>query len=213
MTPAFAQSVDPISLHVLELIDRLNDGQEVSPADERMRIMSLIDQADAQLGSGREWELAKYALVSWIDEILLDMRWTGRDWWTNNVLEVELFNTRLCHEQFFLKAKEAAALPRRDALEVFYNCVILGFRGLYRDPEQALIFTRAHGLPEDLSIWTRQASMSIRLGQDRPPLANPQREIAGAPPLTAKSRIVWAVLSLILLVASNVIVWKLAFDS
>src|SRR5690606_19814271 len=97
MTPAFAQSVDPISLHVLELIDRLNDGQEVSPADERMRIMSLIDQADAQLGSGREWELAKYALVSWIDEILLDMRWIGREWWTNNVLEVELFNTRLCH--------------------------------------------------------------------------------------------------------------------
>jgi len=119
----------------------------------------------------------------------------------------------LCNEQFFLKAREAAALPRRDALEVYYICVILGFRGLYRDPEAAVIFNQAHGLPEDLSTWTRQAAMSIRVGQDRPPLAGPQRELAGAPPLRAKPRVVWAALSLILLLASNVIAYKLVFDS
>lgn len=213
MTPSFAQAVDPISLHVLDLLDRLSMGRESSPADERLRIISLIDQAEAQLGSGREWELAKYAITSWIDEMMLEAAWSGRDWWTNNVLEVELFNTRLCNEQFFLKAREAAALNRRDALEVFYTCVILGFRGLYRDPELAVMFNRAHGLPDDLATWTRQAAMSIRVGQDRPALAGPQREITGAPPLRAKPRVVWAVLGLVVLIASNVIAYKLVFDS
>ncbi len=213
MTPSFAQSVDPISLHVIELLDRIAAGRASTPADERLRIVSLIDQAEAQLGSGREWELAKYALVSWVDEMMLEAAWDGRDWWTNNVLEVELFNTRLCNEQFFLKAREAAALSRRDALEVYYNCVILGFRGLYRDPELAVMFTQAHGLPEDLATWTRQAALSIRVGQDRPPLAGPQREIAGAPPLRAKPRIVWGMLAMVLLIASNVIAYKLVFDA
>jgi type VI secretion system protein ImpK len=178
-----------------------------------MRTLSLIDQAEALLGTGREWELAKYAIVSWIDEMLLEAGWGGRDWWANNVLEVEIFGTRLCNEQFFLKAREAAALPRRDALEVYYNCVILGFRGLYRDPESAVLFTRAHGLPDDLPTWTRQAALAIRVGQGRPALAGPQRELSGAPPLRSKPRVAWACLAFVILVASNVIAYKLVFGS
>ena len=191
MTPRLAQAVDPIFMHVLDLLDRIGDNQQPSPQDERLRIRALIDQAEAIVGAGREWELTKYAIVAWIDEMLVDAPWDGRDWWSNNVLEVELFKTRDCNEQFYIRAQEASALETRDALEVYYVCVILGFRGLYRDPNFAAMFVASHGLPADLETWAKQVSMAIRLGQGRPALSPPGPELMGAPPLRAQSIVVW----------------------
>ncbi|MFO0870451.1 MAG: DotU family type IV/VI secretion system protein [Pirellulales bacterium] len=191
MTPKHSLAVDPLLLHMLGLLDRISLGEESDPLDERLRIRALLDQGEAIVGAGREWELSKYALVSWIDEMLVETTWSGREWWSNNVLEMEQFKSRLCNEQFFTFAKEASTLSRRDALEVYYVCVVLGFRGLYRDPLLASMLTEQHGLPQDLPTWARQTAMSIRLGQGRPQLAGPRREIAGAPPLKTKSVVVW----------------------
>ncbi|TWU23423.1 hypothetical protein Pla52o_29590 [Novipirellula galeiformis] len=191
MTPQFAQAVDPIFLYALDLMTRIGDNENPLPHEERIRIRSLIDQASAMLPNGDQWELAKYAIVSWIDDILVQSSWSHASWWQNNVMEVELFNTRLCFEQFFVNAQRAAGSPNRDALEVCYICGILGFRGLYADPQTAAVLTQKHGLPADFPTWARQVSMSIRLGQGRPELDTPGRELYGAPPLKKKSRVVW----------------------
>jgi len=193
MTPQFAQAIDPIFLSMLDLLHQISQNQPVSPQNERYRLVAAVDYAEAALGGGIEWELAKYALVSWIDEMLVETPWSGRDWWSNNVLEVQFFNTRLCNERFYTKAQEASGQTRRDALEVYYNCVILGFRGLYRDPLLASSLTAANGLPPDLLSWTKQTAMAIRLGQGRPPLPRPRREIRGVPPLGRRSLVVWSV--------------------
>jgi type VI secretion system protein ImpK len=209
MTPRFAQAVDPVFTHVLGLLDRVSRDEHPSPQEERLRIGALLDQAEAIIGAGSEWELAKYALVSWIDEMLVETPWDGRDWWSNNVLEVELFNTRLCNEQFYVQAQEASSLARRDALEVYYVCVMLGFRGLYRDPQMAGMFSASHGLPPDLDTWAKQASLAIRLGQGRPMLAGPRREIAGAPPLRTKPLVAWSWLAAALLLAGTVLYYAM----
>jgi len=205
MTPKLAQAVDPVFLHVLDLIDRINGDEQPLPQEERVRVRALLDQSEAIVGSGPEWEMTKYALVSWIDEMLVDIPWKGQAWWSDNVLEVEVFQTRLCSERFYLRAQEASTLSRRDALEVFYVCVVLGFRGLYRDPAMAQMLTQTHGLPPDLETWARQISMSIRLGQGRPPLDRPSQDVRGAPPLRAKSRAVWPWLMVLALVTCDVV--------
>ena len=205
MTVQFSQAVDPIFLHVLDLLDRISRGETPSPQEERMRINALMDQAGAQLGGSPEWELAKYALASWIDEVLLETPWVGVDWWNNNVLEVALFNTRLCTELFYRRAQEAASLARRDALEVYYVCVVLGFRGLYRDGALAQLLTQALNLPPDLETWARQTALAIRLGQGRPALPPPSRELRGAAPLRMKPMVAWAWLSAALLLAATVV--------
>jgi len=199
MTPKFAEACDPVMLHILALLDRINRDEKPVPQDERLRIRALIDQAEALLGAGNEWRLAKYALASWADEMLVDAPWAGRDWWSNNVLEMELFNTRQCYDQFYLQAKEASTLPQRDALEVFYVCVVLGFRGLYRDPEFSQQTIQALGLPADVDAWAKQAAMAVRLGQGRPALAGKQKEIAGDPPLRSRYFALWSGLALALL--------------
>jgi len=212
MTPKFAQAVDPVLLRILGLLDRISRGESPSPQEERLQVCALLDQGEALVGAGQEWDLAKYALVSWIDEVLLETPWDGREWWGNNVLEVELFNTRLCNEQFYVRAQEASTLARRDALEVFYVCVVLGFRGLYRDPEMAHMFTGARGLPPDLESWSKQASLSIRLGQGRPELAPPIREVHGAPPLGTKPLVAKSWLSAVLLAACAVVYYFTIFQ-
>jgi type VI secretion system protein ImpK len=209
MTPKFAQAVDPIFLHILGLLERISRDERPAPQEERLRIRALIDQAGAIVGAGQEWDLAQYGLVSWIDEVLLETPWEGREWWSNNVLEVELFNSRVCNEQFFVRAQAASSLARRDALEVYYVCAVLGFRGLYRDPAMFSFLIQAHGLPPDLEAWAKQASLSIRLGQGRPALQSPRQEIAGAPPLRSRPMAVWSWLAAVLLSTSAVIFYAL----
>jgi len=201
MTPQFAKSVDPIFLFGVDLIHRATAGESVSAEQEHLRARALFEQAEAELGADKEWSLAKYALASWIDEMLVDTPWNGQSWWSNNVLEVHFFNTRLCNEQFFLQAREASALSKKNAQEVFYDCVVLGFRGLYRDAQLAAQLAPANDLPASLDEWARQISMSIRLGQGRPPLSRPSREIPGAPPLpSSKPAIVaWVIASLLVI--------------
>ncbi len=207
MTPNFAQAVDPIFLYVLALLDRIGREAKPVPREERARIRALIDEAEARLGSGTEWELAKYALISWVDEMLVDAFWDGREWWSNNVLEIELFNSRQCHERFFLKAQQASTLAGRDALEVFYVCVILGFRGLYHDLETGSALAQSLNLPIDLNEWARQTALSIRLGQGRDPLSAPGPEIHGAPPLRSRASVVWPWLAATLSAAAVVLVY------
>ena len=166
MTPEFAKAVDPVFLHVLGLLERIGP-RRASIARTRSGCASAawLDQAEGRLGArSRLADLAKYALVSWIDEVLIEAPWEGRELvegttrWSR-----ECFNTQDRSEQFYLKAKEASGLPQKDALEVFYVCVVLGFRGLYRDPVAAAALAEPLQLPPDLETWARQTSMAIQL--------------------------------------------------
>ena len=192
MTPKFAKAVDPVFMHVLGLLERIARDENLMVNEERVKIRGWLDQAEGQLGHGPDWQLAKYALVSWIDDVLIDAPWDGRNWWKENALEVEVFNTRLRNEQFYMKAKEAGSIASKDALEVFYVAVVLGFRGLYRDPNAAAVLAEPRGLPLDLEAWAKQTSMAIQLGQGRPPVSESNEPAAGAPPLGGPSMLIWS---------------------
>jgi len=211
MTPRFAFAVDPLFSYVLDLLDRIHRSENPSPQEQRLVIQGLLEQAEAILGTGQDWVLARYAIVSWIDELLVDAPWDGAEWWSNNVLEMELFNTRACFEQFYVRAKEASKLAQRDALEVFYICMMLGFRGLYCDPQSQEAFAEANDLPADLEDWARQTGLSIRLGQGRPELGPAERDLSGAPKLTSRAFPVWSwVVALMLVLAACV--WFLSIS-
>jgi type VI secretion system protein ImpK len=201
MTPEFAEAVDRVFLHVLGLLERIQRDEHPPADEERVRIRGWLDQAEAMLGQRPDWQLAKYALVAWIDDVLIDAPWEGRSWWKENALEVEVFNTRLRNEQFYVKAQEASGLPRKDALEVFYICVVLGFRGLYRDPAAAAVLAEPRGLPPDLEAWARQTAMTIQLGQGRPAISDTSVPGEGAPPLEGPALVVWAALAGVVLAA------------
>jgi type VI secretion system protein ImpK len=208
MTPEFAAAVDPIFRHVLDLLERIAAGEDVDPRRAQRRIVDLLEQADAALGATVPWELARYALVAWIDEVLLDAAWPQRDWWSNNVLEAALFRTRDCSEMFFRRAEEARGLPDTSALEVFYDCVVLGFRGMYRSDEMARTMSRQDGLPESLEAWLRRIALALE--KKAPATAAWGGDVpAGAPPRTARRWVVGTALLLLSLLAVDVLVYRL----
>ncbi len=213
MTPEFASAVDPVFAHVLELLERLGHGENPPATEERARIRGWIDQAEARLGQREDWKLAKYALVAWIDDLLIDAPWEGRGWWRENALEVEVFNTRLRNEDFYTKAKLASALTAKDALEVFYLCVVLGFRGLYRDPAAAATLAPPRGLPADLEAWARQTSAAVVSGLGRPAISDATRPGEGAPPLEGLMSLVSSALTGVVLAAFALILVWIAFFS
>jgi type VI secretion system protein ImpK len=214
MTPRFAEAVDPIVLRVLDLLDRIESNQEPSPSDERVEIVNLFTKADLKQGPADDWLLAKYALATWVDEVLIEAPWQGRQWWNENALEPELFGHRLAMEMFYEKAKLAAVTRRnRDALEVFYVAAVLGFRGLYRDPTDinSARSIQALGLPPDIESWAGQTAASIRLEVGRPPLGGVRRAHQGAPPLESKAGFVSYLLVGIVLLVANVVTYVLMY--
>jgi type VI secretion system protein ImpK len=199
MRPEFSKAVDPVFSHVLGLLEQIERGESLAVEEERLRVCNRLEKAESMLGQGPDWQLAKYALVSWIDDVLIEAEWGGREWWRENALEVAIFNTRLRHEQFYIRAREAASLVKKDALEVFYLCVVLGFRGLYRDPVAAAALTEPRQLPADLETWAKQTAMTIQLGQGRPPISGASEPIEGAPPLDGPAMLIWSAFSAVIL--------------
>lgn len=186
MEPAFAEAVDQVFVAALELLERISVGEAVSPADERTRMKSWIERAESMIDGTEEWELAKYALVCWIDSQMVHAPWDGAGFWDNNPLEMEFYFHRLAFTEFFVKAKRAGQMPKKNALEVSYLCVVFGFRGLYGPPPE----DRAEGerpedldLPPDINSWAKQTATSLRVGASRSSLDFEPRPLDGAPAL------------------------------
>src|SRR5438132_1289123 len=94
MTPEFAKAIDPIFEYVLGLIDRIEQGEEPDPAQTQTYIHAvLFNRAEQELRVSPQWQLAKYGLVCWIDELLTRFAWSGQEFWINNPLERFLFQT------------------------------------------------------------------------------------------------------------------------
>ncbi|MEX2139035.1 MAG: DotU family type IV/VI secretion system protein [Pirellulales bacterium] len=203
MTPQFAKAVDPIFEFVLVLLDRIDTGEgaAIDAEREKDRIIRLLDEAQAKLGESNEWQLAKYGLICWIDEVLIAADWPGSTWWNEYSLESSMFNQRERNEQFYVWARSASELTRRDALEVFYIAVILGFRGFYADPPQrSQLIAGKYQLPPQLETWVKRTADAIKQ-TGRPPIKTTGKLGPGAPPLKGRSTLVAAVLSSAVLLA------------
>jgi type VI secretion system protein ImpK len=205
MNPRFAAAVDPIFAHVLDVLDRLSQNESLDPEEERDQIRNRFRTAEAEIGEKPGWPLAQYALVAWIDDMLIEAPWEGRNWWENNSLEFAYFKTRDRATQFYTKAKEAAEMSHRDALEVFYLCVVLGFRGLYALPAAAFLAEQLQ-LPTDVESWAKRTAQSIQLGQGRPRLSGSARSAVGAPPLDGKFVLVGTSMLTIVLASFTIVV-------
>lgn len=79
--------------------------------------------------------LAKYAIVAYIDEMILTSDWNSvKDVWGGRPLQLEMFNEFAAGENFFekLNGLRGTDNPQKiDVLEVYYTCLSLGFKGMH----------------------------------------------------------------------------------
>ena len=142
MNDAFAQLVSPVLHHVIDFQRGLGRGENPALDAERDALLALLDEADQQARPSRavaaDFALARFALVTFIDEVLINSAWAHALDWKDHILEWDFYGTRVGGERFFDKAREAEALAGTDPLETFFLCVALGFRGMYGNDPAAL---------------------------------------------------------------------------
>lgn len=105
-------------------------------AELQQRVVRMLDTMIAKGRSARVPDVdlaeARYALTAFIDEQILKSSWPGRGEWMNQPLQLVLYREYTAGENFF--ARMRALLQRGSpspALEIYYLCLALGFRGQY----------------------------------------------------------------------------------
>jgi type VI protein secretion system component VasF len=147
MTPDFSDLVYKVISYALDLKDRVEDGSEPDLEQERGRLIDMLPATAGPglgfdyAGDGRIFLGARYALSCWIDELFIVYSpWSDR--WRPLILEQALFGTRVRAEKFWEQAEivlrrpnapRPPVAPGTDAIEAFFLCIILGFRGTYRE--------------------------------------------------------------------------------
>ena len=76
-----------------------------------------------------------FAMVAFLDEVILSSKDPARDEWVQKPLQEELFNITTAGELFFTRIERlltrADTQELADMLEVYYLCILLGFEGQY----------------------------------------------------------------------------------
>ena len=100
-------------------------------------IQRLIRESEALFGQGNfsrdDYDQARFAVCAWVDEALLKSPWVNRNLWLKDQLQRSFYNTTDGGEEFFQRLS-AIGLHQREAREVYYLCLALGFTGRYCHP-------------------------------------------------------------------------------
>ncbi len=102
-------------------------------ADTRKVFADFEEKCSSRRLPEEEVRSAKYALAAFIDETILHSRCLHKERWADNPLQLEYFGTYLAGEAFFdyLEEIRRQGASRPDLLEVYYLCLLLGFKGKY----------------------------------------------------------------------------------
>jgi type VI secretion system protein ImpK len=173
MTKNLRNIVQPIIMAALDLKDRLDRGETPNLDTEQARLIGLL-QSDIEArrvldygGDGMNYLGARYALICWIDELFIVYTSWG-DQWRRKSMEVAVYGGDANRAWRFWEQAEMAQKGKTaslDAIEVFFLCVMLGFRGrLLNDPAKLKAWIDAVGAqvgsaqewlaPNDLGVAT-----------------------------------------------------------
>jgi hypothetical protein len=131
MTPEFAAVVNPTIHCVLDAVEEIRSGRVGNLSDKRQQIRNSLDEAGRVAAkhlsavSQVEYELARRALVYWIDEVLT----IADSNWQRMTLEWELFNSQNRAYKFYVDGELEAKRSSANVIELWYLCCVLGFEG------------------------------------------------------------------------------------
>jgi type VI secretion system protein ImpK len=202
MQEQIANVVYPVITYGLNLKERLERGEHLDMLDEQAALKGrLLSDNDAtrfsDYGSDKRQDDSvissrssadgrrsmdtflgiRYALVCWLDELFIANSPWGAEW-NEHKLETDLYRSNDRAWLFWEQAKRAESRQGSDALEVFFLCVMLGFRGEWRD------------YPDKLQAWVNsaQARLAQSMGKDFAVPPEIQAPVS-VPPLHGRARL------------------------
>ncbi|MEZ5428863.1 MAG: type IVB secretion system protein IcmH/DotU [Pyrinomonadaceae bacterium] len=177
---------------IFDLILRLKAGI-VAPSNElRPQIAKMLTdfekRAERYRFNHKIIQVSKFALASFVDETVLTNNFPLRDEWEKYPLQLEYFGEQLAGNKFFdkLKAMLKQIQVTQDAVEVYYVCMLLGFKGRYGVYEKEKL----------LAIMQKTANELVKVGKIKPVELSPNWLATDQPkPVIKKGMPVWAKIS------------------
>jgi type VI secretion system protein ImpK len=127
-----------ISAPVLELVLRLRAALEIPTPDLRAKVHALLQETEQRATTLRYPEKqikeVKFALAAFVDETVLSTNSPLREEWEKFPLQLEYFEEHLAGVKFFerLEGLIRDIKTQADVVEIYYLCMLLGFKGRYK---------------------------------------------------------------------------------
>lgn len=122
---------------VFDLILRLRAGIVQPSNDLRPKVAALLKDFEERALRYRHREsiiqVAKFGLASFVDEAVLTNNFPLREEWEKYPIQLEHFGEQLAGNKFYekLEAMLRQIEVTADAVEIYYVCMLLGFKGRY----------------------------------------------------------------------------------
>jgi type VI secretion system protein ImpK len=149
---------------VFDLILRLKAGIVVPSNDLRPKIAGMLadfeKRAERYRFNHKIVQVSKFALAAFVDETVLTNNFPLKNEWEKNPLQLEYFGEQLAGNKFFdkLEAMLKQIDVTADAVEIYYFCMLLGFKGRYAIYEQEKL----------LSTMQTTANALVKAGKIKP---------------------------------------------
>jgi type VI secretion system protein ImpK len=149
---------------VFDLVLRLKAGIVAPSNDLRPKIAGMLEdfekRAERYRFNHKIVQVSKFALASFVDEVVLTNNFPLKNEWEKNPLQLEYFGEQLAGNKFFdkLEAMLGQIDVTADAVEIYYFCMLLGFKGRYAVYEHDKL----------LAIMQSTANALVKAGRIRP---------------------------------------------
>ena len=123
--------------YTLFLVNSLDRGEQPDFQKVYNEIMQLIDEMEKGItpqGNSEDYINARFAVFAWIDEMVMNSAWQGKNAWLKETLQRRYYQTADAGELFFDRLNQIG-IHQNQVREVYLICLALGFEGRYCNPD------------------------------------------------------------------------------
>lgn len=127
---------------IFDLVLRVKAGIVVPSPELRPKVEAMFDdferRAERYRFNHKIVNVSKFGLAAFVDEAVLTAQFPLRHEWEKNPLQLKYFGEQLAGNKFFDKLESMLSQIEvtQDAVEIYYYCMLLGFKGKYAVYEQ-----------------------------------------------------------------------------
>ena len=149
---------------IFDMVLRVKAGIVVPSPELRPKVEAMFDdferRAERYRFNHKIVSVSKFGLAAFVDEAVLTANFPLRHEWEKNPLQLKYFGEQLAGNKFFDKLE--SMLPQievtQDAVEIYYYCMLLGFKGRYAVYEQEKL----------LATMQNTANQLVKVGKIKP---------------------------------------------
>lgn len=174
---------------IFDLILRVKAGITPPSNELRGKVESMFGdferRAERYRFNHKVVNVAKFGLAAFVDETVLTNNFPLRNEWEKNPLQLKFFGEQLAGNKFFDKLESMLSQIEvtQDAVEIYYYCMLLGFKGRFAVYEQEKL----------LQTMQKTANALVKVGKIKPVDLSPNWIANDQPkPPEKKGMPVWA---------------------